>query len=145
MKKFIIFLIVLFIGIQFIPFNVPADIADKDGEALEFPDELSSIMKRSCFDCHSNHTKFPWYSSIAPVSWFTKMHVKEGREHMNFSIWNSYSDEKKRKFLEKIPKAVENDKMPLSSYLLIHKDAKLSSEDKKRISDWASEAGFDLE
>jgi len=145
MKKFIIFLIALFVVIQFIPYNVPADIADKEGEPLKAPDNVASILKRSCYDCHSNHTKFPWYSSIAPVSWFTKHHVKEGREKMNFSKWNSYDDEQKVKYLNKIPKAVENDKMPLPSYLIIHKDAKLSDEDKKALSDWASEAKFDLE
>ena len=145
MKKLLIFLLIVFIGAQFIPYNVPADIADKDGEPLEVSDKAASILKTSCFDCHSNHTKFPWYSSIAPVSWFTKMHVKEGRKKMNFSVWNSYSDEQKGKYLEKIPKAVEHDKMPLESYLIIHKDAKLSKDDKAVLKDWASEAAFDLE
>jgi len=145
MKKFIIFLIALFVVIQFIPYNVPADIVDKDGEPLKAPDNVTSILKRSCYDCHSNHTNFPWYSYVAPVSWFTKHHVKDAREKMNFSKWNSYDDEQKVKYLNKIPKAVEFNKMPLPSYLLIHKDAKLSDEDKKSLSDWASEAKFDLE
>ena len=64
---------------------------------------------------------------------------------MNFSIWNSYPDEKKRKYLEKIPKAVEHDKMPLESYLIMHKDAKLSDDDKAVLKEWANELGFDLE
>ncbi len=144
MKKLLLFIIIVFIGIQFVPYNVPADVPDKEGDALQAPKEVEAILKRSCYDCHSNHTNFPWYSSVAPVSFFTKMHVKEGREHMNFSTWNSYSDEKKAKFLEKIPKAIKS-KMPLPSYLLIHKDAKLTDADKKAISDWASEAAFDLE
>ncbi len=144
MKKLLLFVIIVFIGMQFVPYNVPADVPDKEGDALQAPKEVEAILKRSCYDCHSNHTNFPWYSSVAPVSFFTKMHVKEGREHMNFSTWNSYSDEKKAKFLEKIPKAIKS-KMPLPSYLLIHKDAKLTDADKKAISDWASEAAFDLE
>ncbi len=144
MKKLLIAIIILVVGIQFIPYDVPANIPDKDGEPLQAPKEVEAILKRSCYDCHSNHTNFPWYSSVAPVSFFTKMHVKEGREHLNFSKWNSYGDEKKAKYLEKIPKAIEK-KMPLPSYLLIHKDAKLSEADKKTLSEWASEAAFDLE
>jgi len=144
MKKLLITLTLVFIGIQFIPMNVPADLPVKDGDPLTAPEEIQAILKRSCFDCHSSHTKFPWYSSVAPVSWFTKYHVKEGREHMNFSTWNSYSDEKKLKYLEKIPKAIKS-KMPLPSYLIIHKEAKLSDADKKAITDWATEAAFDLE
>ena len=124
--------------------NVPADLPVKDGDALEAPENVQAILKTSCFDCHSSHTTFPWYSNIAPVSWFTKDHVKEGREHMNFSTWNSYEDEKKLKYLEKIPKAIES-KMPMASYLIMHKDAKLSDEDKAALKEWTTEAAFDLE
>lgn len=144
MKKLLIILILVFIGIQFVPMNVPADLPVKDGDALEAPEEIQTILERSCFDCHSSHTTFPWYSNIAPVSWFTKNHVKEAREHMNFSTWGSYTDEKKLKYLEKIPKAIES-KMPMPSYLIMHAEAKLSDADKKAISDWAAEAAFDFE
>ncbi|KYJ86595.1 hypothetical protein AS592_07280 [Sulfurovum riftiae] len=124
--------------------NVPADLPVKEGDALEAPENVQAILERSCFDCHSSHTKFPWYSNIAPVSWFTKDHVKEGREHLNFSTWNSYDDEKKLKYLEKLPKAIK-EKMPMASYLIMHKEAKLSEEDKKAIAEWATEAAFDFE
>ncbi|MBD3793026.1 MAG: heme-binding domain-containing protein [Campylobacterales bacterium] len=145
MKKLLIFTLLVLMGIQFVPMNVPAEVPTKADEELQTPAEVEAILKRACFDCHSNHTNFPWYSSIAPASWFTKMHVKEGREHMNFSTWANYDDEKKLKYLQKIPKAIENNKMPLPSYLLIHNEAKLSEDDKKIISDWANEAAFDLE
>ena len=144
MKKLFIFVVLVFIGIQFVPMDVPAEVPTKADDELQAPEEVHAILKRSCFDCHSNHTNFPWYSSIAPVSWFTKMHVKEGREHMNFSTWASYEDEKKLKYLEKIPKAIKS-KMPLPSYLIMHKEAKLSDEDKKLLTEWANEAAFDLE
>ena len=124
--------------------DVPADVPTKAEDELQAPENVQAILKRSCNDCHSNHTTFPWYSNIAPVSWFTKNHVKEGREHMNFSTWASYDNEKKMKYLEKIPKAIKS-KMPLSSYLLIHKDAKLSDADKEALTQWATDAGFDLE
>jgi len=144
MKKLLILIVLIFIGIQFVPMDVPADVPSKAENSIEAPENVQAILKRSCFDCHSNHTTFPWYSSIAPVSWFTKYHVKEGREHMNFSTWASYDDEKKLKFLQKIPKAIKS-KMPLPSYLLIHKEAKLSDADKEAITKWATDAAFDLE
>ncbi len=142
--KTLAFIFLILVGIQFIPFDVPAEVPTKAENELQAPEEIQAILKRSCFDCHSNHTTFPWYSDIAPVSWFTKMHVKEGREKMNFSTWSSYDDEKKLKYLEKIPKAIQT-KMPLSSYLIIHKEAVLSDADKEALKNWASEASFDLE
>ena len=144
MKKLLIFTLLILIGIQFIPMNVPAKVPTKAEEELQAPDNVHAILKRACFDCHSNHTTFPWYSSIAPVSWFTKMHVKEGREHMNFSTWEQYDDEKKLKYLQKIPKAIKG-KMPLPSYLLMHKEAVLSDDDKKALTAWTNEVAFDLE
>ena len=144
MKKLSLIALIVFIGIQFIPMNVPADLPTKADQALEAPENVTTILKRACFDCHSSHTTFPWYSSIAPVSIFTKWHVKEGREHLNFSTWNEYDDEKKLKYLEKIPKAIKS-KMPLPSYLIMHKEAVLTEEDKKILSDWATEVAFDLE
>jgi hypothetical protein len=144
MKKLLLFILLVLIGIQFVPMNVPAEVPTKADDELQAPEEVHAILKRACFDCHSNHTSFPWYSSVAPVSWFTKMHVKEGREHMNFSTWASYDDEKKAKYLEKIPKAIKS-KMPMPSYLIMHDEAKLSDDDRKVLTDWAAEAAFDLE
>jgi len=144
MKKLTLIALFIFIGIQFVPMDVPADIPTKAENELQAPDAVMSVLKRACFDCHSNHTTFPWYSNIAPVSWFTKHHVEEGREHMNFSTWAEYDDEKKLKFLDKIPKAIKS-KMPLPSYLLIHKEAKLSDADKTLLTKWTTEEAFDLE
>ncbi len=145
MKKLTLLTLVIFIGIQFLPImEVPANIPTKADEELKAPKNIEAILKRSCYDCHSNHTNFPWYSNIAPVSWFTKHHVEEGREHMNFSTWAKYDDEKKLKYLDKIPKAIKS-KMPLPSYLLIHKEAKLSEADKEALTTWANDTAFDLE
>ena len=144
MKKLAILILLVFIGIQFVPMDVPADVPTKAEDAIEAPDNVQAILKRSCFDCHSNHTVYPWYSNIAPVSWFTKGHVKKAREKMNFSTWASYEDEKKLKFLEKIPKAIQS-KMPLPNYLIMHQEAKLSDADREAIKAWTTEAAFDLE
>ena len=144
MKKLALLILLIFIGIQFVPMDVPADVPSKAEDAIEAPENVQAILKRSCFDCHSNHTVYPWYSNIAPVSWFTKGHVKEAREKMNFSTWASYEDDKKLKFLEKIPKAIQS-KMPLPNYLIMHQDAKLSDADREAIKAWTTEAAFDLE
>lgn len=144
MKKLLLLTLLIFIGIQFVPMNVPAEVPTQAKEELTAPENVHAILKRACFDCHSNHTTYPWYSSVAPISWFTKMHVKKGREHMNFSTWGKYDDEKKLKYLQKIPKAIKS-KMPLPSYLLIHKEAVLSDEDKAALTKWANDAAFDLE
>jgi len=144
MKKLLIVTLLILVGIQFIPMDVPSEVPSDPKIAVDAPEEVQAILKRACFDCHSNKVVFPWYSSIAPVSWFTKMHVKEGREHMNFSTWTNYSEEKRLKYLEKIPKAIKS-KMPLPSYLLIHKEAVLSDADKEVLTKWATDAAFDLE
>ena len=144
MKKLLLLLLLVFVGIQFIPMDVPADLPTKAEEELKAPENVQAILKRACFDFHSSHTTYPWYSNIAPASIFTKMHVKEGRKHLNFSTWGAYDDEKKIKYLQKIPKAIKS-KMPLPSYLLIHKEAVLTDDDRKIIADWATEAAFDLE
>ena len=144
MKTLTLIILLILIGIQFVPMDVPADVPTKAEDAIEAPEEIQAILKRSCFDCHSNHTVYPWYSNVAPVSWFVKGHVEKAREKMNFSTWASYEDEKKLKFLEKIPKAIQS-KMPMPNYLIMHQDAKLSDADKEAIKAWTTEAAFDLE
>ena len=144
MKKLLFITLLIFIGIQFIPMNVPADLPTKADQEIDAPKNVHAILKRACFDCHSSHTTFPWYSNIAPVSIFTKLHVKEGRDHLNFSTWSEYDDEKKLKYLQKIPKAIKS-KMPMPSYLIMHDEAKLSEDDKKVLTEWANEVAFDLE
>jgi len=144
MKKLSITTILVFVGIQFIPMDVPSNVPTDKKLALSAPENIQAILQRSCMDCHSNNLEYPWYSSIAPASWFTKMHVKEGRKHMNFSTWENYDDEKKLKFLEKIPKAIKS-KMPLASYTFIHTEAVLSKADKDSLTKWVNEVAFDLE
>jgi hypothetical protein len=135
MKKTILLLTIPIIAIQFIKVDVP-QIKEKKGTKIQAPQNVIQILKRSCFDCHSNETKYPWYSHIAPISWYVKSHIKKGREIVNFSIWNSYTKEKKIKILEKIPKAVVI-RMPMPTYLWLHKEAKLTKEDKSILKSWA--------
>ncbi|NPA82102.1 MAG: heme-binding domain-containing protein, partial [Epsilonproteobacteria bacterium] len=102
------------------------------------PKEVKALFKRSCYDCHSYETKWPWYSKIAPASWFIAKHVHDGRAWLNFSIWEKYDDKKKRELKNKIFRSVAF-AMPLPMYLWVHKDAKLTEEEKDKIRYWASD------
>ena len=135
MKTILIWVIFPLIAIQFITIDVPDKLNSNPKDELKAPTEVMSILKRSCFDCHSNSVTYPWYDKIAPASWYVKMHVKKGREIVNFSKWNSYSKEKRLKILDRLPKAIVI-RMPLPTYLWLHKDAKLSNSDKEILRKW---------
>ncbi|HLA09896.1 MAG TPA: heme-binding domain-containing protein [Pyrinomonadaceae bacterium] len=106
--------------------------------SIQITPEVREILTRSCGDCHSNKTRWPWYSSVAPVSWFVIDHVNHGRQHLNFSEWGRYNSEESEEILEHICKEVKSGNMPLSSYTLIHRKAKLSGDDVKVLCDWAN-------
>lgn len=93
------------------------------------PTEVLSIMKRACFDCHSNNTVWPWYSNVAPVSWFVGKHVREAREELNFSEWGTYDDGRKHHKLEECVEEVAEGEMPLKGYVVWHDEALLSPTD----------------
>jgi predicted ATP-dependent Lon-type protease len=105
------------------------------------PSEVQAVLKRACYDCHSNETSWPWYSNVAPASWFVTDHVDHGRKHLNFSDWAQEGRHTEKKDageqLDEIRKEVEARNMPLGSYLLLHPDARLSDRDIKLITDWA--------
>ena len=100
--------------------------------------KVAAILERSCNDCHSNKTRWPWYANVAPVSWFVIDHVDHGRSHMNLSEWGKYTPEEQKTHLGQFCELVTEGWMPLSSYTPLHPNAKLSDEDKKVICDWAS-------
>lgn len=107
--------------------------------STQVPNNVKAIIDRSCGDCHSNNTVYPWYSNITPVSWFLADHIKDGRREMNFSEFNTYSPKKKAHKMEEICEQIEAEAMPLPSYLWLHRDAVLSKEDGKILCDWAKE------
>jgi hypothetical protein len=107
--------------------------------AVNVPADISFILSRSCNDCHSHKTVYPWYANIQPIGWFLKDHIKHGSERLNFSVFNTYSLEKKAKRLEEICEEIEAGGMPLPSYLWIHRDAVLSASEKNVICEWTRE------
>ncbi len=122
----------IFLGIQFIPVDRsnPPVVAD-----LEAPIEVKSILKRSCYDCHSNEVVWPWYSYVAPVSWLVAHDVEEGREELNFSEWHRYAGDPEMK--EEIVEEVAEGEMPLGIYLALHRDAVVSPSELTILRQWA--------
>jgi hypothetical protein len=105
--------------------------------ASDVPDTLARIILNSCYDCHSNHTNYPWYGSFAPVSWFLQQHVNEGKAHLNFSSWGLLDKAQKISRLDQICEESSEGTMPLKSYLLMHADAGLGPAEIEAICDWA--------
>jgi hypothetical protein len=96
------------------------------------------ILSRSCADCHSNRTNYPWYSKIAPASWLLADHIDEGRKELNISVWNTYETRKKIRKLDSICEEVQDGEMPLPSYLWIHWDAAMKPGDAATLCNWAN-------
>ncbi len=98
--------------------------------------KVSAIIDRSCADCHSNKTRWPWYSNVAPVSWFVIDHVNHGRSHLNFSEWGKYDGRRQSEKLDEMCELVKEGEMPLSSYTPLHPGSKLTPEDVNAICQW---------
>lgn len=102
---------------------------------IKAPQEIMTMLQTSCFDCHSNQTNYPWYSHIAPFSWVISTHVNDGRKAVNYSNWEDYTPEEKKKKLEATYRTVYA-VMPLSSYIWFHPKADLTMEQRKQIREW---------
>ena len=117
---------------------VPVDRSNPPVTAeVQAPPGVMSQIRTSCYDCHSNESDWPWYSYVAPVSWFVADHVQEGREHLNFSTWGDLPAEEQAEMAEEISEEVHEGEMPLSSYLWMHADARMSGAQQRVITDWA--------
>jgi hypothetical protein len=140
LKIIALLLVIAFVVIQFFRIdktNPPVEPENTIESALAVPADVYQIFGRSCNDCHSNNTNYPWYSNVQPVAWFLRDHITEGRRELNFSEFRTYNAKKQKHKLEEICEMVEHDSMPLASYLWIHRDAKLSDSDKKALCDWS--------
>jgi Haem-binding domain len=130
-----------FVGLQFVRparTNPAFDPSQTIQARLNLPPEVATILDRSCRDCHSYETRWPWYSNVAPASWFLVDHVNEGRENLNLSEWGSLDNRRSSNKLEEICDEVKIGAMPMASYTWIHWSARLSPEDVKTLCDWAN-------
>lgn len=120
--------------------NPPTNPADAITAHLAVPAEARQVLDRSCRDCHSNETQWPWYSQVAPVSWWVIEHVNHGRSHFNYSAWNTYDRERRAELLDRSCALAKGRDMPLGSYLLMHGSARLSPEDIAVLCRWTRNA-----
>jgi uncharacterized membrane protein len=134
MKKFIGFIILVLIGIQFIPVDRTNPPVQSD---IDAPANIKAILKKACYDCHSNETNWAWYTKVAPASFLATEDVNDGRKHLNFSEWGNYTD-KIDKVKEEIWEEIREENMPLWQYRVIHSEAKLTQEEKNLIRNWAT-------
>lgn len=136
MKKVLIVILVAFVIIQFFPIdkkNPPVNIGMDFVNIKNTPENIAQVMKTSCYDCHSNETKYPWYSSIAPSSWFLKNHIDEGRKELNFSTFAVYEPKRQIHKMEECIEMIEKKEMPLESYYIGHQDAKLTDQQREML------------
>lgn len=140
-KKIMLILLIVLVVIQiFQPArNNSSEMLKTDiSKTVIVPENIQHILKVSCYDCHSNNTNYPWYSKIQPFGWLLASHIKNGKAELNFSDFGSYSARRQSSKLNEILNSVRDDKMPLNSYTMVHKDARLSNDEKTLIIDWAT-------
>lgn len=126
----------VFIIIQFFPIDKTNPTTNEGMDFLKIkntPEPIAKLIRNSCYDCHSNETKYPFYSNIQPVAWLLKNHIDEGRKELNFSTFATYEPKRQAHKLEEAAEYVEQKNMPLESYTLGHSDAKLSDEQRRQL------------
>lgn len=142
-KKILLVLLIVFIAIQFIqPARnksvqvLPTDIS----KTVSVSENVQKILQTSCYDCHSNNTRYPWYNYVQPTAWILANHIKHGKRDLNFSDFGGYPNRKQQSKLKAIADQIKDGEMPLYSYTIIHKNARLSKEEKALIIGWAQNA-----
>jgi hypothetical protein len=132
-------IVVIFVALQFIrpvKENPPTDQSMTITAQSGITPAVATLIKASCFDCHSNETRWPWYCEVAPMSWLVVNDVTDGRKHLNFSEWGKYTKSKRVLKLGQIYEQVSKNEMPLPKYLTIHADARLSAADRDSLTNW---------
>jgi hypothetical protein len=118
--------------------NPATDASQTIESHMQLTPQVAAILDRSCNDCHSNKTRWPWYSNVAPVSWLVISDVDEGRQNLNFSEWGRYTQRNVDGLLKQICREVKAGAMPLSIYTPLHPGSKLSTEDRRILCDWTA-------
>jgi hypothetical protein len=148
LKKILLGAVVVLIAIQF--FHPEKNIAkgvQANNVAAVFttPEEVQTILAKSCNDCHSNNTIYPWYNNIQPVAWWLGHHIDEGKRELNFDEFASYSPRRQYHKLEEAEKMISNGEMPMKSYIWMHKEAALSESQKQTFIDWSKSIRKEME
>ena len=140
-KKILIFLTISFLAIQFMqpahnsdPRLLPIDLT----RTVQVPGQVLDILKRSCYDCHSNQSRYPWYINVQPIGWVMAAHIRDGKDNLNFSEFGAYSKRKQANKLRAIVSSISDGLMPLSSYTLVHMEARLGKQERDAITEWSA-------
>jgi hypothetical protein len=147
-KKILFILALVLILIQFIrpARNVNTEIITSDdiSRTYAIPDDVHTILISKCYDCHSNHTNYPWYFNFQPIAWWLASHIKEAKEELNFSDFNNYTEKRAKHKLEELGEVLDEGTMPLKSYVVLHPNTSITPEDKKIIFAWLESLSIDL-
>lgn len=138
-KKLLIFLVFVLVVAQFIrpEKNISHRPQPDDLFAQQpAPEQIRVAVEHACYDCHSNNTRYPWYAQVQPLGWWLAKHVKDGKDHLNFSEFGSYPAKRAVRKLEQFSEQIEDGSMPLKSYTLIHRDARFTPEQIKQLLEW---------
>lgn len=140
-KKILYLLLIVLVAIQL--FRPAKNIGQVNGvnsidKVYSMPQNVDAILKKACYDCHSNNTIYPWYVAIQPIAWWMADHVNEGKRKLNFSEFASYKPKKQDHKLEEFVESQTDKWMPISSYTFAHKNARLTDEERKVLIDWAT-------
>jgi hypothetical protein len=147
-KKILITLAILLVIIQFIhpeKNKAPGRQANALATLITVPDNIKNIFAKACNDCHSNNTRYPWYSRIQPVDWWMNNHVRKGKREFNFDEYANRPLRYQYHKMEEIADEVEEGEMPLDSYTWMHRDARLTETEKKEVIDWANSVRKNME
>lgn len=140
-KIAVVFLVILVAGQFFRPeknLSTASEAADI-AVAHSVPPAVSDLLRRACYDCHSNRTNYPWYAEIQPVAWWLASHVRDGKEHLNFSEFGTYTVKRASNKLDQIYDEVSQRSMPLKSYTWAHPEARLTPAEVSLLTDWSEE------
>jgi len=138
-KVVLAMIILLVISIQFIPVIRNQDSRLRNtaiNKIYPVPLRVQAILKNSCYDCHSDYTRYPWYANLQPVSGWMASHINRGKKELNFSDFGSYSVRRQQSKLKAVINSIQDETMPITSYTLIHREAKLAENDKKLVINW---------
>jgi hypothetical protein len=136
-------IVIAFVAIQFIrpDRNISSQLSASDiSGVISMPDTVRVILENACYDCHSNNTAYPWYVNIQPAGWWMAGHISDAKGDLNFSEFGGYTQRKQISKLEGVAAVVEEDIMPLRSYKMMHKNARLNSDEKNLVIDWARQS-----
>jgi hypothetical protein len=137
LRWFVVVAVVVFVALQLVPVDRSNPPVQSEVSA---PEEVRTILRRACYDCHSHETRWPWYSYVAPVSWWVVGHVDHARGDLNLSQWPVLDFELQELAFHDIEEQVSSEQMPLPSYLILHSEARLTPEERETLLRWARSA-----